>query len=112
MKNPLRTWFLTLHNLFLCQKRYNINQLQKFEAVLANNGYSLRQFKSVLDFACGYGRLTKHLFRLIPEAEIYGCDIQSDLVSLCKRNFPKGYFIKNEVKPPLDYADSHFDMIF
>lgn len=112
MKNPLRTWFSTLRNLFLCQKQYNINQLQKFEDVLTNNDRSLRQFKSVLDFACGYGRLTKYLFKFVPEAKIYGCDIQSDLVTLCQRNFLKGHFIKNEVKPPIDFEDSHFDLIF
>ncbi len=112
MKNPLKNWFLTLRKLFLTQKQYDINQLQKFEAVLANNGYSLKQFKSVLDFACGFGRLTKPLFRLIPEAEIFGCDIQRDLVSLCQRSFPKGHFITNEVAPPLDFDDSLFDLIF
>ena len=112
MRNPLKPWFFTLQRFSFCLKKYDLNQLQKFEAVLVNNGYSLRQFKSILDFACGYGRLTKHLFRLLPGAEIHGCDIQTDLVSLCQRNFPKGHFVKNEARPPLDYDDSNFDLIF
>ncbi len=110
--NRLGSKFLAFRHLFLCQKQYNLNHLQKFEAVLIKNGRSLRQFKSILDFACGYGRLTKHLFELVPEARIYGCDIQSDLVSRCQRNFPKGNFIKNEVKPPINYGDFQFDLIF
>lgn len=103
---------LALRRPFLNQKPYNLNQLQKFEAVLVHNGHSLKQFKSILDFACGYGRLTKYLFGLVPEANISGCDIQNDLVTLCNRKFPKGSFIRNEVAPPINFSNSQFDLIF
>lgn len=112
MMNPLQTWFLALRKFFLSQKQYNFNHLQGFESVLNKNGRSLRQFKSILDFACGYGRLSKHLFDLVPDAKIYGCDIQRNLVSLCQRKYPNGHFITNEIAPPLDFENSHFDFIF
>ena len=108
----LQTSLSMLRDLFSHKKQYNFNHLQKFESVLNKNGHSLWQFKSILDFACGYGRLSKHLFDLVPDAKIYGCDIQSKLVSLCQRKYPNGHFIANEVAPPLDFEDSHFDFIF
>lgn len=36
--------------------RYDINQLQKFQAVLERNGFSLSTFSSIRDFGCGSGR--------------------------------------------------------
>ena len=76
-----------------CEKRYNLNQLQKFEAVLNRNGRSLRQFASIVEFGCGFGRLTQYLFELVPQAHLFGCDIQSDLVAECRRKYPQGCFI-------------------
>lgn len=112
MRKKLITWYTALRQVFFYQKQYNLNHLQKLESILNDNGRSLRQFESILDFACGYGRLTKYLFDLVPEAKIYGCDIQKELVLLCQRKYPKGHFIINDEKPPINFNDSCFDLIF
>jgi SAM-dependent methyltransferase len=94
------------------EKRYNLNQIQKFEAVLTRHGRSLRQFSSILDFGCDHGRLTQYLFSLAPHARVFGCDILGDAVAECRRRFPQGRFVKNDPEPPLSFDDAQFDLIF
>ena len=100
------------HYVAWLENAYHINQLQSFEAVLNRNGYSLRQFSSILDFGCGNGRLTRYLFDIVPEARVFGCDVQSDLVAECSRRYPNGGFITNDPTPPLDFDDAQFDLIY
>lgn len=90
----------------------SLNQLQKFEVALNHCNYSLRQFRSILDFGCGDGRLTRHLFRLLPDALVYGSEIQPNLVKQCSKKFPRGKFIINNPTPPIDFSDNMFDFIF
>lgn len=94
------------------EKRYNLNQVQKFEAVLTRNNRSLRHFSSILDFGCGHGRLTQYLFDLVPHARVFGCDILGDAVTECRRRFPRGHFVKNNPEPALSFGDAEFDLIF
>ncbi len=93
-------------------KRFNLNQLQIIEKILNNNGYSLKKFNSIFEFGCGFGRLTEHLFDLLPNTSIYGSDVENKFVMECKKKFSKGNFIVNEFKPPLNLTDQKFDFIF
>ena len=93
-------------------RRWNLSQLQAIEAVLNRNGYSLRQFTSILEFGCGYGRLMRHVKELAPNAQVCGCDVQSDMVARCRQSFSDGTFIVNEPTPPLDFVDKAFDLIY
>ena len=94
------------------ETRYNLNQLQTFEALLNVHGLSFAGFSSILDFACGPARLTQHLFRLAPKAAIYGYDVDSEAVAECSRKFPGGHFYANGLMPPLEYDDEQFDLIW
>ena len=100
-------WSLAEH-----ETRYNLNQVQGYEAVLNRHGLSLRQFSRILDFACGPGRLTQYLFSLAPQAEVYGCDPDEDVVIECRRKCPKGRFYVSDPMPPLAYEDEQFDLIW
>jgi SAM-dependent methyltransferase len=42
---------------------------------------------TILDFACGHGRVTRHLAAAFPEAELTACDIDEDGVEFCVRTF-------------------------
>jgi SAM-dependent methyltransferase len=43
--------------------------------------------RSVLDFPCGHGRVTRFLERRFPEAELSACDIDADGVEFCQNAF-------------------------
>ena len=94
------------------KERYDFYPLQRFEHILNRCDRSLTNFNSVLEFGCGEGRLIQNVINLIPEAEIYGCDVIQELVDQCKRKFPRGHFIHNDVKPPIDFNDNQFDLIY
>ena len=61
-------------------KQYNVNQIQRLESALNQNGWSLGDFSSILDFGCGPGRMTQHLCWLASNAQIFGCDIDPEAV--------------------------------
>ena len=100
-------WPLAEHEL-----RYNLNQIQAFEAVLSRHDLSLRNFTSILDFACGPGRLTQYLPWLTPQAQIFGCDVDADTIAECQLKCTSGSFYTNAFTPPLIYEDEQFDLIW
>ena len=91
---------------------YNINQLQKFEAALNQNGYSFRDFQSILDYGCGDGRLIKYMSKVAPQAETFGCDPSGDAIEACKRKWGDKNFIQINSSPPSSFTDNQFDLIY
>lgn len=91
---------------------YNLNQLQKFEVVLNRNALSFRKVDSILEFGCGGGRLMQYMHKLAPQAQIFGCDILSDAVAECRRKCPWGHFSICQIRPPLDFPDNSFDLVY
>ena len=47
----------------------------------------IEEFAVVLDLPCGSGRVLRHLVRFFPEASVVACDIDSDHVEFCARQF-------------------------
>jgi SAM-dependent methyltransferase len=88
-----------------------MNQIQPLEAALNRNGRSLRNFTSILDFGCGHGRLSQHLCWLMPDAQLYGCDLDPMGVAEAQRACPRGHFYTNKVTPPLEFEDGQFDLV-
>jgi len=94
------------------ERRYNLNQLQRFEAVLNRHGRSLRSCPSMLEFGCGEGRLTQYLFTVAPDASIWGCDVRPEAIAAARRRWPSGRFLVNQPVPPLPVADAQFDLVY
>ena len=92
--------------------RYDVNQLQTFQAVLERNGFSLSRFSSILDFGCGYGRHIAQLVKIIPKAHIFGCDISQEYIEQCRDKYPQVHYVLNPVKPPIDFDNEQFDFIY
>jgi SAM-dependent methyltransferase len=66
----------------------------------------------ILDFGCGVGRVITWLHALMPAAQFYGCDIDSEAIYWCERNLGTiGAFYNNALDPPLPYPDSSFDLV-
>ena len=92
--------------------RYDLNQVQRYEYVLNQNKQSLQQFKSVLEFGCGHGRLLSHMLDIIPNASVFGADVIQEQINKCREQFPSGVFICNRPEPPIDFEDNQFDLIY
>ena len=71
----------------------------------------MQQFRAVLDFGCGCGRIIRH-WKDLKGPVIYGSDYNPQLVEFCRRALPFARFSVNRLRSPLDYEDSTFDFIY
>ena len=69
----------------------------------------LSTFRSILDWGCGSGRLTRHLSTL-NGPKITGCDIDGDNIEWCSE-YLKGRFICAPLLPPLPFNAGEFDLV-
>ncbi len=94
------------------EERYTLNQIQSLEALLQRNNRSLRDFRSVLEFGCGFGRMLTHMTRLMSQAKFSGCEAVIHNVEYCQRKFPSINFCQTGATPPSSFADEEFDLIY
>jgi SAM-dependent methyltransferase len=81
--------------------------------LLAEIGINDRDFRSILDFGCGCGRiLAGWEGRLHPDTELHGCEINEQLVRFCQENIKYSRVVRSNYFPPLPYADRQFDFIY
>lgn len=83
----------------------------ELEAVLEDSGKNLRKVNSFLDFACGYGRVTRFLVQEMGKKSITVSDIDKDAVDFCKKTFDvKGFYSVSD--PDELHHDYKYDVIF
>jgi len=66
----------------------------------------------ILDWGCGPGRTIRHFPQLIPNCQIYGTDYNPKYINWCKSNLKGIDFKLNGLKPPIDFEDNFFDVIY
>ncbi len=77
---------------------------------LARAGTAPSDFRDVLDFGCGCGRVARH-FR--NEAwSLHGCDYNASAIEWCEQNLPFMSSAVNRLKPPAPYPDDSFDLVY
>jgi SAM-dependent methyltransferase len=65
----------------------------------------------VLDFGCGWGRVLRVLLKDFHTANLFGTDIDAEVVALARELLPEVDFQVNGPRPPLAYADESFDLV-
>ncbi len=83
-----------------------------FERALAGIGRKLPEFRSILDFGAGCGRVLRWLEELTPAARIVGVDVDAPAVRWCRRHLPYVDVRKTSPLPPLPFADGAFDLVY
>jgi 2-polyprenyl-3-methyl-5-hydroxy-6-metoxy-1,4-benzoquinol methylase len=79
---------------------------------LRRNKLYLEDFKAILDFGCGCGRVIRWLSSL-NGPRIYGVDYNQDLIKWCQRHLGNyGEFQTNYLLPPVDFPENKFDLIY
>jgi SAM-dependent methyltransferase len=84
-----------------------------YEAALASLGRSLAEFRDVLDFGCGVGRVLRWLPGLMPDARLAGAEIDEAAIAWLRDHYPEVEIaaITNHGLPPLSFADGRFDLV-
>jgi len=101
-----------------CGRSGKLAMIQAFEfydiirTACRDAGRPLESMDAVLDFGCGWGRISRCFLRDIPEGKLYGCDVIPHVVKLCKETIPCYNFIENQAFPPTSFADESFDLIY
>lgn len=66
----------------------------------------------VLDWGCGAGRIIRHLRALHPEAGLFGCDINEEMIVWNKKNYQDASFTTIHHFTPTPYAPGFFDLVY
>lgn len=66
----------------------------------------------VLDFGCGWGRLTRFLARDVPAERLFGCDPVESILEVCREGGVPGTFARSEFAPERLPFDGPFDLAF
>lgn len=71
------------------------------------------QVSSVLEIACGTGRVTRHLRKVLPASvRLFATDISADMLGIAKRELNNnGIIFQVEDAQKLSFADNSFDVV-
>src|SRR5262245_6178147 len=78
------------------------------DKLMASQGLEVSQFKSVLDFGCGCGRILAHYVPLAGSIAFCGTDIDEAMIDWCREHIPGMDFSVNGALPPLRWPDGQF----
>jgi SAM-dependent methyltransferase len=79
-----------------------------YDAIAAH--VPLGEARSVLDFGCGCGRVTRYFKGFA--GEVAGSDVSGDAIAWCRDNLSFGRFEVNGLAPPLVFEDASFDLVY
>ena len=78
---------------------------------LAGQGIRIESLRSVLDFGCGCGRVTRYWYSH-RNTRVSGTDFNPAPIGWCRRHLPFARFTGNAPIPPLAFPGEEFDFIY
>jgi len=68
----------------------------------------------ILEWGCGVSRILRHVKEFTKESnvELFGSDLDDEMIEWCKSNLNDINFSTNNLLPPLEYSDESFDIIY
>lgn len=75
-------------------------------------GHPLTPQSTVLDFGCGWGRVSRFFLRDLKPENIYGVDVLKSAIDLVRQSNIPGRYSVIPTQPPLDFPDGSFDVIY
>jgi SAM-dependent methyltransferase len=66
----------------------------------------------ILDFGCGWGRITRFFLKDVEPDALWGVDGNDELIAICRGTSTWGNFKQIDVFPPTDFPSGTFDLVF
>ena len=85
---------------------------RKIKDYYRNFGAKLLPQSRVLDFGCGWGRLTRYFAKDVPSGMLYGCDVDPKILALCRELRVPGILRQSAVRPSSLPFEEPFDLVF
>jgi len=73
---------------------------------------SLDRAFRILDWGCGFGRVSRHLYWFAPNAEVLGADIDAENLTWMADNMPNVKPVVSDIAGEIDLADKSVDIAF
>jgi SAM-dependent methyltransferase len=84
----------------------------KLRGSYARHGETPLSESAVLDFGCGWGRLTRYLLRDVAPGRLCGCDPVEGILEMCRANRVGASFARSALLPERVPFDEPFDLAF
>ncbi|MGI9600900.1 MAG: class I SAM-dependent methyltransferase [Acidimicrobiales bacterium] len=78
---------------------------------LEQHGDGLNHDTQLLDFGCGWGRITRYFLKDVEVGSIHGVDVVDELVQACRETIAPDQFSAVPSSGPLPFADASFDVV-
>ncbi len=75
-------------------------------------GHPLSHETRILDFGCGWGRISRFFLKDVPTQNLLGVDVDPEIIEICKQTITAGQFETVPAHPPTSLADGSFDVIY
>jgi ubiquinone/menaquinone biosynthesis C-methylase UbiE len=75
-------------------------------------GNSIYQDIPVLDFGCGWGRMSRLFFRYISHNNFWGVDVDPAMIDFCNTHMGHGNYETIQPHPPIEFEANSFNVIF
>jgi len=77
-----------------------------------NLGRALTPESRILDFGCGWGRYIRFFLKDVVPENIYGIDVDNEMVDVCRQTVRYGTYSTVKPQPPAGFSYSTFDIIY
>jgi SAM-dependent methyltransferase len=86
---------------------------EAMRAALAESGRPVEGARTVLDFGCASGRITRQLLGAVDaDTELWGVDVHAPSITWCSENLsPPFQFVTCTTSPHLPFTDGYFDVV-
>jgi SAM-dependent methyltransferase len=85
---------------------------RRLKQAWAEHGTGELPSAKVLDFGCGWGRLTRMLARDVDPGNLYGCDPVESILDTCRQNGVPAELARSEFLPESVPFETRFNMVF
>jgi SAM-dependent methyltransferase len=79
---------------------------------VANLGRPLTRDSQILDFGCGWGRMIRFFLKDIVADNLYGIDVNSEMIDICLNKVRLGNYSVGKPEPPTEFANNSFDVVY